>query len=245
MVETGFVSAKDCVGTGSCSCQFTDGTTIDLTPLSSKDVNNPTFMDISGPTPLDIYSWNPCADFTEGPDGCTNVAVCNIHQNIPNAAYFSLGTTDSVTFTTDDLGQVTMNYQFTGTGTPIVQRNSHILLTCDQSQEGTLVAQGPLPDPSSPDYYFGLQSKYVCPGNSPGGGGKSSAMSVGSILCIAVLVIALVYVIGGMSINVFYRKHIGIERFPNASFWLLVPGLIKDGCKFVITRGKTTTYDRI
>ncbi|XP_069110758.1 uncharacterized protein [Argopecten irradians] len=245
LVLTKSITAFDCVKTGPCSCQFSDGQIIDLTPLSSTDVNNPTFMDIPGASTSELYSWNPCADFSEGPDNCQNVAVCNIHQNLPNAEYFNLGTTDSVSYTTDDLGAVTISYQYTQAGTPTVQRNSHILLSCDQSQDGALTAQGPQPDPSSPDYYFGLNSRYACPtspGSSKGGGG----ISAGSIICIAIFVIAFVYLALGMSINIFYRKHIGIERLPNASLWIAMPGLVKDGFRFVFTCGrKTTVYDRI
>ncbi|XP_033762485.1 uncharacterized protein LOC117344001 [Pecten maximus] len=245
LLESDIVSAFDCVKTGPCQCQLNDGTVIDLSPLSSSDVNNPKFMDLPGPTTTDLYSWNPCADFSEGPDNCQNVAVCNIHQNLPDASYFSLGTTDSVTYTTDDIGAVTISYQYSQSGA--AQRNSHILLSCDQSQEGTFTAQGPLPDPTSPDYYFALTSKYACaskPGG--GGGGGSGGVSAGTIICIGVFAIAIVYVTVGISINVFYRKHIGVERLPNVTFWMAIPGLIRDGCKFILTCGrKSTVYDKI
>ncbi|XP_060066316.1 uncharacterized protein LOC132546610 [Ylistrum balloti] len=237
--DTGLVSSFNCVKTGPCSCQLDDGTSVDLSPLSSSDVNNPTFLDVSGPTTSDIYSWNPCADFSEGPDNCQNVAVCDIHQNIPNAEYFSLGNTDSVSFTTDDLGQVTISYQYSNNGT---QRNSHILLSCDPSQEGNFVPQGPLPDPTSPDYYFGLESKYICKPKAE----KKGGISVGTIICIAALAIIVLYVSVGVSVNVFYRKYTGKQIIPNVSFWAGLPGLIKDGFKFLISGcKKSTVYDRI
>ncbi|OWF38198.1 uncharacterized protein LOC110466575 [Mizuhopecten yessoensis] len=243
--EDGSITADECVQVNSCSCQFSDGRKIDLSPLSSNDVNSPRFYDVPvSPGSDDMFSWNPCMDFLQ-PSGssCQGVAVCHIHLAPPIAVYFNLGTTETAVFSTNDAGQVSLSYQHIETGTPTIQRSSHIALICDQSQEGGFV---PLfeSDPGSGRFQFELHSKYTCYGDSTDD--DNNVFSVGTIICVAALAIVLLYLVGGVSYNVIYKKSIGVERIPNVSVWRMLPGLIKDGFLFVFTRGRTSsTYRNI
>ncbi|XP_033762726.1 uncharacterized protein LOC117344180 [Pecten maximus] len=235
----GMVTADECQQIDSCSCQFPDGTKIDLSPLSSSDVNTPRFYDVPvTPGSDDMFSWNPCADFLQPTSStCQGVAVCHIHLAPPIAVYFNLGTTDSAAFSTNDAGQVELSYRHIETGTPITQRSAHIALLCDQTQDGLLVPLFEI-DPGSGQFHFELHSKYTCYGDNVGD--NVSPFSVGTIVCLVALALVLVYVIGGVGYNSLYKKSIGIERIPNVTVWRKLPGLIKDGFKFVFTGGRAS-----
>ncbi|CAG2193102.1 unnamed protein product [Mytilus edulis] len=179
----------------------------------------------------DMYSWNPCQPFNEG--DCMDVAVCNVHNNIPNASYFTLGDQDSAVFSTS--GKVTkLTYIYAGTGG--AQRSAEITLTCDKDKEGFLDVKGEIPLGSG-EYFFELQTKYACV--------DLGGISIGTIILIAFLCFIVVYLVLGMSIQTFVRKASGKQRIPNYSLWSTVPGLVKDGTVFVVTRGKRTSYSNI
>ncbi|XP_060070729.1 uncharacterized protein LOC132550654 [Ylistrum balloti] len=235
---TGIAKEEECVQISSCSCQFSDGTTIDLSPLSSTDVNTPRFYDVPvTPGGDDMFSWNPCVDFIQPSSStCEGVAVCHIHLAPPLAIYFNLGTTDSAVFSTNDAGQVVVSYQHIDPGTPTIQRSSHIALFCDQTEDGKFVPLFEL-EPGSGEFHFELHSKYTCYGDNTDED-TEEPFSVGTIICLSVLVLLLVYVIGGVSYNTLYKKNAGMEKIPNVSLWRMLPGLIKDGFLFVFTRGR-------
>eukprot|EP00111_Clytia_hemisphaerica_P009524 TCONS_00027924-protein len=78
-----------------------------------------------------------------------------------------------------------------------------------------------------------LSSKYGCV-VSGGGGGSSgkNGISTGTILCIVLLVLIIVYMVSGILINKYVRKVEKGDEFPNKNFWKDFPGLIKDGFAF-------------
>jgi len=84
-------------------------------------------------------------------------------------------------------------------------------------------------------------SAHACPGGKgpSGGGGK---ISVGTILCILLLLGVVVYIVGGIVYNVVRKTG---KIFPNTDFWLGFPGLIKDGVMFIVNRGKGGTYTEV
>ncbi|XP_048247816.1 uncharacterized protein LOC125377817 [Haliotis rufescens] len=230
-----------CKKTTACSCMGDNGM-IDLSPLASN--GGARFKDISA-TSGDQFSWNPCKPFTE--KGCKNVAACQI-QNANPPAYFSIGTQDSAKFQVNK-GALTLTYSadtFLGTGpelAPNFLRSAIITLVCDKSVEGTLKAVGEKPAKSG-KYLMTLTSKYAC--ESTGGTVTVTySLSVGSILVIAVVVLSVVYAVGGVSIQKFVRKAEGKEIIPNLNFWSSIPGLIKGGVLFTVRCGKVSRYDQI
>ncbi|VDI50718.1 Hypothetical predicted protein [Mytilus galloprovincialis] len=217
-------SEDSCKKTSSCSCKFSNGAAINLNQLSNTD-QTPRFEDQPDPdSNADMYSWNPCQPFNEG--DCMDVAVCNVHNNIPNASYFTLGDQDSAVFSTS--GKVTkLTYIYAGTGG--AQRSAEITLTCDKDKEGSLDVKGEIPLGSG-EYFFELQTKYACV--------DLGGISIGTIILIAFLCFIVVYLVLGMSIQTFVRKASGKQRIPNYSLWSTVPGLVK--ASILKTSGQTS-----
>lgn len=240
--EYGTISADECQQIDSCSCQFPDGTKIDLSPLSSNDIDIPRFYDVPVfPGSDDMFSWNPCADFQQPSSStCQGVAVCHIHLAPPIAVYFNLGSSDSATFTTNDAGQVELSYRHVEPGTTPPQRSAHIALLCDESEDGNLLPLFEI-DPGSGQFHFELHSKHTCyVEHKRSDDDAGISFSIGTIVCWSALALVLIYVIGGVGYNSLYKKNTGIERIPNVAAWTKLPGLIKDGFKFVFTCGRVS-----
>lgn len=59
-------------------------------------------------------------------------------------------------------------------------------------------------------------------------------------------VFVAVYVIGGVLINKFLLHRNGVEVFPNINFWAQLPGLVRDGLRFVTCRsGSVAEYRHV
>ena len=83
-----------------------------------------------------------------------------------------------------------------------------------------------------------MKTKYACknaPPPPPPGGGKKK-ISGGSVFLIIFFVGGAVYLAAGM---LYKRQRMGVEgveMVPNIDFWREVPGNIKDGVKFSISK---------
>jgi len=58
----------------------------------------------------------------------------------------------------------------------------------------------------------------------------------------------VLYLVGGVSYNKFVAHREGIELIPNVEFWVMLPGLVKDGHVFVWRKIQALTgrtYDEI
>ncbi|CAG2186480.1 unnamed protein product [Mytilus edulis] len=89
-----------------CSCIDEFNRVVNLTVLANK--LTPRFKDYPTAGGEDNkYSWNPCNNFEEGPDngGCINVGACKIS---PNGTYTGLGQSDTVEFSHDDNGNLSL-----------------------------------------------------------------------------------------------------------------------------------------
>jgi hypothetical protein len=91
-------------------------------------------------------------------------------------------------------------------------------------------------------YLMRWETKLACDtSGAPSSGGDDSdsdsggGLSGGSIFLIILLVSVVVYFVGGVVVNKFVRKTEGVtDTLPNAAFWGSIPGLVRDGFKFVI-----------
>lgn len=221
---TSLVFAKSCSKNNDCSCTTDGGTVIDLSSLANND-NTPRFPDTPDPVSgSEYYSYNPCNKFTEG--SCADVALCLVQSTGPISQYKSIGTQDSSTFQFDDKGDLTIQYS-TDSDKSIVE------LICEEGNTGGTFV--PLKTEKG-TYFFQLKSEYVC---------INERISVGTILCISLAVVLVVYFGFGILIQIFIRKKSGKDIVPNSSFWTALPFLIVDGAKFVKTRGKASTYQKI
>lgn len=57
--------------------------------------------------------------------------------------------------------------------------------------------------------------------------------SVGAVLLLILGIFLLVYFIGGYFFKYYVSGSRGIEAFPHHEFWTNIPGLVRDGVKFI------------
>lgn len=244
-----FVTAVfgQCTYRDQCSCSLSDGSIIDLSTLGNQD-QTPAFADQFAADGY-FYSYNPCYSFIEG--SCMNAAACQISGD--QSTQYQIGDATSVTYSYDGTN---VHALYSSTDSQGLTRNVDVTLVCDQSGQPPYFS--PQGEVSSLNYAFSLTTKCACPNgcgagppptnptnptNPPGPPGPSgpsgsddSGISTGTILCIAVLALAVVYLVAGTVFTMGVRKSKGKEAIPNVSFWTSLPGLIKDGFKFTFSK---------
>ncbi|KAH3719472.1 cation-dependent mannose-6-phosphate receptor-like [Dreissena polymorpha] len=219
--------SKQCVQNDECSCTFDDGSgKVDLSMLGSKSTS--IIRDIFAPDNY-AYSFNPCYPFSEGT--CANAAGCQI--DTARSIYYNIGDSKKVDFSFDGSNVVGAYTAHDGA------RKSQVTYICDPSASSpTFTVMG---ETKQSFYEFRISSKYACPdgGSGPGPGPGpiitvSVSISVGWVLTILFLSGTSLYLIAGLLVNKIYRHNSGRELLPNISFWISFPGLVKDGCLFVV-----------
>ena len=129
-------------------------------------------------------------------------------------------------------------------------RDGYVKITCCQTTSGFT---------TSGDTH--VQSKYEvdvtapcggAPGPSPGppgppggGGGASGAIGGGDILVIVFFVGGLSYFGAGFIVMWKVKKQEGKDRIPNKDFWFALPGLVKEGFRFVKAKVTRTEYSAL
>ena len=63
---------------------------------------------------------------------------------------------------------------------------------------------------------------------------SSGGLSFGSIVLIIIAALIVLYFAVGIPVMIFVFKKTGIEIIPFVSFWMMIPGLVLDGCKFIL-----------
>ena len=136
-------------------------------------------------------------------------------------------------------GQGTCDYSFNdGTSGNRVMK---VLLTCSPDDKKLKMAD--TVDVSHAgmntlEYVFKGTYAGVCEGgddggdDDEGGGGKKGGCGGGCVFVILFFVGAFLYVAGTVAFNYFKQGKRGKELAPHPEFWLLIPGLIKDGAVF-------------
>lgn len=66
--------------------------------------------------------------------------------------------------------------------------------------------------------------------------GYGSGMRKSTIILFWVVVVFLIYAVGGSAYNIKVKGKSGVEAFPNLEFWREVPGLVRDGTKFTFEK---------
>ncbi|KAL8587949.1 hypothetical protein ACOMHN_066996 [Nucella lapillus] len=238
-------AGAQCVQEGPCKCRSDQGI-IDLSPIQGT-ASHAAFPDQADSQGQYLYSYSPCTPFSEGSQECVSVGVCQVSMD--KTSSYPAGTVESATFGMDSSGNTQVTYSQTDShGTT---RTTIVTLQCAQSG-GTDILNVQGEDPNYPSTYdMTLVSRHCCVGSGPGpgpspSGGSGGALSVGSILCIALLGVVCVYVAAGVAVQRGMRQATGREVFPNYSFWAALPAYIKDGCVFTFTGCKgQRTYDKI
>ncbi|XP_063419760.1 uncharacterized protein LOC134704905 [Mytilus trossulus] len=234
-----------CSGRDQCSCVTTDNQVIDLSSLGKTD-GNAMFPDLQAPDGY-MYSYNPCYPFTE--IQCVDQAVCQVP--VDRTTSYPAGDAVSAVFSNDGINNRITYSSTDGAGTT---RQSQVTLVCDPSASTPVMT--PLGEQGSSIYYLTLTSKCCCPGGcadgppptgpgptkKPGEPGEIDGLSIGSILCIVVLCVGVVYLIGGVLFMKFGKQASGADLMPNKKFWSGVPTNIKTGFQFTYgkVRGKSS-----
>jgi len=235
-----FTNGLKCVSNGPCGCTLDDGSKkIDPSPMIKAAGKTPMFPGIVGTEPSYKYDVDLCTQFLCGKAAPTKTNVCLKVQSIVNmaigkdVAYEYDAESDIVTFVYSGFVQ-SENVQ------------TRITMHCSTTAPGIGTMANVNNDKDSKLFTTALTSKYAC--FSDGGGGNSSkGLSIGSILCITILVLLIVYLVAGILINKYVRKvEAGESVVPNHSFWSALPGYVKDGCSFTVSKIKgNKEYEQI
>lgn len=211
------VVSQQCTQEGPCKCSSSVGT-IDLSPITG----SPAFKDFTDQVGTWKYSYSPCQPFSEGSGECQSVLVCQV--NWDQSQTFPCGTVDSAVWGQNDKGNNIVTY--TKTDKIGTVRTTIVTLNCDNtSSANSLVVQGEEPFKAR-TYTMTLTSRHCCFNSEPGSTG-SKALSGGTIVLIAFVVLVFVYILVGVAVQKGVRKATGKEMIPNYTFWSSVPGLIK------------------
>eukprot|EP00117_Sycon_ciliatum_P018391 scpid81555/ scgid3928/ len=123
------------------------------------------------------------------------------------------------------------HYQFTLTSKYACVQKPAPPATTQPPQPGTTQApqpqpttQGPGPPPAGP--------------TSPHRHSEHNSISLGTIMDVCLLLLVVTYLAVGTAFMYVRRGARGREALPNLTFWMMVPGLIKEGALFVFEKVK-------
>ncbi|XP_059165047.1 cation-dependent mannose-6-phosphate receptor-like [Physella acuta] len=222
-LAAGQVKPRSCVRQDDCSCRFDDtGAVVNIRPLAKSD-GTPLFKDVTGKDGL-LYSYNPCVPFTE--DQCVHSAVCQ--REGTNGTAKSLVNQTNAQFGFDG-HHVQLTYFSSAGG---LLRSAVVSLVCLVNQT-TPVFTAYGYDEGSKLYNFQLGSQCACENGcytAPDDGG----ISAGSVLIIIFFVTVFLYLSLGSVHGCVNKGESGVQVVPHYQFWLGFPGLVKDGCLFVV-----------
>jgi len=236
-------SQSSCVKVNKCSCKFNSGRTLDLQPLDANP--NFRFKSLSTSGEPYYYQYNPCTGVTcastSGSVVSSSSSVCQLSSTSSYLVY-DLGDASSATFTSR-YGKLALKYTSLDTS-----REAYVSLTCDCKEEGRMVAKG-VDVAQGHIFDMELFTKYACDMSCLSAG---SGLSTGDILIILFLSLSVVYVVAGIAINKGVRKLEGAEILPNRTFWMALPGLVKEGFQFTMEKvrkpggdGSSNNYQEI
>ncbi|XP_064648076.1 uncharacterized protein LOC135500489 [Lineus longissimus] len=223
-----------CTQEGACKCTFNNGGIIDLSKISGLEDNDlPWKKDIepTGSSTEYVYSYKPCFDFNE--DGtvggnCNNVASCQKAKG--KTDQYSLGMSASAKFM-DENGEIKLKYAADPDMSSTI-RETWVTLKCADGEGFEVKGEITGTNAGTSKYVYILSTPHACwQGGAPGSG----IISVGTILCIVLLVVIVFYIVGGVLYMTFKVGAEGAERIPNWTFWKDFPLMIKDGACFAIS----------
>ncbi|XP_014777913.1 uncharacterized protein LOC106874633 [Octopus bimaculoides] len=203
--------SENCRQTTYCSCQRDNGDVVDLQQFGDRVFQNM--------TKSAIYKWLPCAQMD-----CNNVTqtICQFNVISPSVQFpNNLGSIKSVHFTVSK-GNVILTYT-----DPSGNTKSTVALVCSEGKEATFLFIGRVRGFVYQTYNFQLQSKHFCPSHS---------LSTGTIICIVLLCVLVLYLVLGVVFNIFVQHKSGCNAVPNADSWKSSGDYIQDGFAFTLTK---------
>ncbi|XP_065192147.1 cation-dependent mannose-6-phosphate receptor-like [Sycon ciliatum] len=234
-----------------CSCVYTDVATgkkmtYDLGDLSNGD-GTFRYTEVRG-NDQNLYWFNPCASATiPSSGGCEDVIACQLWNNI----FSGLGTLQSNRFISEG-NRVFIQSQNTDS---IAFRILKVYLNCNEGMGETIFSAAGDQEIQH-TYVFEMTGPGACPKSADGGGGggnngSSVGLTPGWYMVIFGISILVVYIVAGIMIQHFKFDKTGKEIIPNYTFWIGLPGLIKDGAMFGVQKvkgvggGSSTEYEKL
>ncbi|XP_072931139.1 uncharacterized protein [Epargyreus clarus] len=235
------VVAQDvCVKKTPCSCEFPNGTGIDLSPIVA--IEKSTFYttqsfeskDKDAVYELSTYYYHPCVDVKPNVNSTSENDTCGVplsicrHVNTMKLVNVTAGTyvKDSGTF--NFLGQSNVS-DFSADGRSIIYPNGPsstvVMLVCSESANELHVLSLEEPNRIVLSFY----SPYACMKQL-----EQPGRSLGSTLLIIFFSCVIFYLVLGICTKKFLMGATGIEVIPNLGFWSDLPHLVKDGWAFTI-----------
>ena len=229
------------------------------------DLNQLSHLTIKGQETLFTYAFTPCGLVSTdqcGPPSSTpfepGMTACQQRFKGPGSPTFesSMGFLDG--YGKSPSFQFTENTDGPGTGVIMVMKNGicnggerlvTVTFTCDKS----------ILNPTSMEvvefpicvFQIRIRAAEACPvaptpTSTPGGGTTTGGSTVGGVVFIIILVVVIaLYLSSGIAYNKFRENETGLKLLPHRSFWLSLPGLFVEGCRFsfifIRTCGKPST----
>jgi len=218
-------------------CTWTNpatGQSYNLAALSSSTTDYKINYDTADPKKL---IWiNMCRPLVNTLCG-TTVAGCQQWDpnNSNGKATLGIASTIAFSYGTQSIGGNGLMAKYTGgTVSNGIPRNIEIDFICGASA-GTGTPTYVSETKTTLTYIFSWTTQYACVGGGPSTtGGSGGGLSGGSIFLIIFFVAIFVYFAAGVAYMRFKNHAEGTEMIPNHDFWFSLPGLIKDGGKFLI-----------
>jgi len=179
---------------------------------------------------------NICAEVTNAFCGQA-AAVC---LKTTGGSYFNFGNAPSISFNvTGTVQNPSINITYNQGGVCGKDyRSAVIQINCLKGAiPGTIVSSNFNLPSANCVYYITMNSEYACPVELT----NPWHLSVGSILLIVVVVMLVVYCIGGFAIMKIRGTPGFTEAIPNGIFWKGFFSLVMDGIMFIITKFKSLT----
>lgn len=218
--------AEECRRLDPCRCEYKDGKGIDLSQVVAKGDRH---LDTMDPKTQDEYFFHPCQDikYLPQPDkdkDCSSgdgYALCRF--NNATQSYQKLGTIKDSSFQSDDSGQLFLVFKLNSVVT------SFQLLCLKHDRSYIYVNQEQATVGSGNDTKLVLFSPFACPITIE----EISKPSTGGVLLILFLIGTFTYFTIGSIVRFMYLGARGIEVIPNLDFWKDLPGLVRDGVRFL------------
>ncbi|VVC94439.1 unnamed protein product [Leptidea sinapis] len=235
--NTNIVSAQDvCVKKGPCSCEFSNGTGINLSPLANAAFYSTNTFDLKSEGTqyeLSTYYYHPCIDAkpvvnsTKTTDTCgIPLAICRQVDTFNFNKTISGYVTDGGIY--EYMGSSNFS-QFSSDGKSIIYMNppssTIVMLVCAQTDGELNVIS--LSDPQ----------KII----------EEFSRSLGSTLLIIFFSCVIFYIVLGVCVNKLLRGATGLEVVPNLAFWTDLPNLVKLPARGAgpVTSPDPNSYDSI
>lgn len=219
------VNCQTCAKIDDCTCQFEDGTIIDLKSIANNDGTS-RYSDLMAQDNY-YYSYNPCYAFNEGT--CANAAACQ--KTLDGGTFYLIGEPDTADFTFD-IASSSVQIVYTAPGEGAGTRITYVNLVCDpRATDPIVVANGEI---DTQQYSFTLTHRCTCPGlcgssastpnpdtptPAPGSPGSDDSLdvSIGTVICIVVLGLLVVYLATGITFQRVKRQRSHTKRHILAS----------------------------